>query len=101
MKFKHVTVCCVLAGFVLNARAEVKLTPRNKQPVGDRLARLALNRVHRMRGEAAIEGDEVIAWNRQVPEPVAVRYGWSDNSLISLAHQAGLPAASFQTDNGK
>ena len=128
------------------------LHPKNKQPVGDRLARLALNLVYgkqtacfgpmfekmsiqgktiRLKfqhsegglitkdngplqgfaiagadkkfvwGDARVEGDCVLVSNAQVPSPVAVRYGWGGNPVISLYNQAGLPASPFRTDDWK
>jgi hypothetical protein len=35
----------------------------------------------------------------QVPQPVSVRYTWSENPTCNLANGAGLPAAPFRTDN--
>ena len=34
----------------------------------------------------------------QVKEPVAVRYGWASNPIISLENEAGLPLRPFRTD---
>jgi sialate O-acetylesterase len=128
------------------------LHPKNKQPVGDRLSRLALNMVYGKNvacdgpafagvsidgsvaklkfehtegglvsanggplqgfaiagadrkfvwADAKIEGDEVVVSSPQVTEPVAVRYGWADNPLISLTTREGLPASPFRTDDWK
>lgn len=38
-------------------------------------------------------------WNTDVPEPVAVRYGWKNFVEGSLFNTAGLPASSFRTDD--
>jgi sialate O-acetylesterase len=48
---------------------------------------------------ATIKGDQVIVWSDQVPEPVAVRYGWADNPICNLYNGAGLPASPFRTDS--
>ena len=126
------------------------LHPKNKQPVGDRLARLALKMAYGKQiacsgptlekmstqgntvrlqfqhaegglvakdnaqgfaiagadkkfvwGDARIEGDCVLVSSAQVLEPVAVRYGWGNNPLVSLYNQAGLPASPFRTDDWK
>jgi sialate O-acetylesterase len=57
-----------------------------------------------------IEGETVLVWSRQVPEPVAVRYAWEHTPgwdirrgqgwvrLGLLFNAAGLPAAPFRTD---
>ena len=43
------------------------------------------------------EGLEV--WSDEVPEPVAVRYGYTNYVKGTLYNNAGLPASSFRTDN--
>ncbi|MGQ9462344.1 MAG: sialate O-acetylesterase [Candidatus Fervidibacter sp.] len=48
---------------------------------------------------AKIEGDTVLVWSEQVPEPVAVRYGWADNPDCNLYNKEGLPASPFRTDD--
>ena len=49
--------------------------------------------------EARIDGDTVVVWSEQVPQPVAVRYAWADNPTCNLENGAGLPAAPFRTDD--
>ena len=51
--------------------------------------------------KARIEGDEVVVESPDVPEPVAVRYGWANYPLVNLYNQANLPAVPFRTDNWK
>ena len=34
----------------------------------------------------------------EVPEPVAVRYGWADCPVVNLWNKDGLPATPFRTD---
>lgn len=48
--------------------------------------------------QARIEGSQVVVSSPQVPEPVAVRYGWADNPIGNLLNAAGLPASPFRTD---
>jgi sialate O-acetylesterase len=49
---------------------------------------------------ATIEGNKVIVWSDQVPQPVAVRYAWADNPEgANLYNKEGLPASSFRTDS--
>ncbi|MHA4809466.1 glucuronyl esterase domain-containing protein [Flavitalea flava] len=49
--------------------------------------------------KASIEGNEVVVWNDQVPNPVAVRYAWADNPEgANLYNKEGLPASPFRTD---
>lgn len=47
-----------------------------------------------------IEGDKVIVWSEEVPEPKYVRYAWADNPVqANLYNKEGLPASPFRTDN--
>lgn len=48
---------------------------------------------------AKIEGDKVVVWSESVREPVAFRYGWSDNPTVNLYNEAGLPASPFRSDD--
>jgi len=49
--------------------------------------------------KAKIEGDNIVVWNEQVTNPVAVRYAWADNPEgANLYNKEGLPASSFRTD---
>lgn len=50
-----------------------------------------------VRAEAAIEGDKVVVWHNDVPEPVLVRYAWENNPINpNLYNSEGLPAAPFE-----
>lgn len=49
--------------------------------------------------EAEIQGDKVVVSSPEVPNPVAVRYGWSDFPVVNLFNKAGLPASPFRTDS--
>lgn len=49
--------------------------------------------------EARIEGDEVVVASPNVPQPVAVRYGWADNPICDLYNGYFLPASPFRTDD--
>lgn len=50
--------------------------------------------------KAEIEDDRVIVYNSKVPNPVAVRYAWSDAPIdANLYNSAGFPAAPFRTDD--
>ena len=49
--------------------------------------------------EARIVGDTVEVRSRQVPRPVAVRYGWADCPVVNLWNRDGLPASPFRTDD--
>jgi sialate O-acetylesterase len=49
--------------------------------------------------DAEIDGDSVWVSSPRVPDPVAVRYAWSDNPIgCNLYNVEGLPAAPFRTD---
>jgi sialate O-acetylesterase len=58
--------------------------------------------------KASIEGDKVVVWSDEVPNPLYVRYAWADNpinpNLFNKVAQPdgsfgrGLPASPFRTD---
>ena len=48
---------------------------------------------------ASIDGDGVVVSSAQVPQPVAVRYGWANSPRCNLYNKEGLPAAPFRTDD--
>ncbi len=48
---------------------------------------------------AKIDGDTVLVWSDKVPQPVAVRYAWSNNPTCNLYSRVGLPASPFRTDD--
>ncbi|MCE0483901.1 MAG: sialate O-acetylesterase [Methylacidiphilales bacterium] len=48
---------------------------------------------------AVIDGDGVVVSSNQVPNPVAVRYGWADNPRCNLYNKEKLPASPFRTDS--
>lgn len=48
---------------------------------------------------AIIDGDKVIVWNVNIPNPKYVRYAWADNPVNpNLYNKEGLPASPFRTD---
>jgi len=48
---------------------------------------------------AKIEDDEVVVWNDEITNPVAVRYAWADNpESANLYNKEGLPVLAFRTD---
>ena len=49
--------------------------------------------------DAVIDGDAVVLSSPNVPEPVWVRYAWTNNPDVNLFGKAGLPAAPFRTDS--
>ncbi|SFQ83820.1 sialate O-acetylesterase [Hymenobacter arizonensis] len=49
--------------------------------------------------QAKIEGNKVVVWNDQVPNPTVVRYAWADNPEgANLYNKEGLPASPFTTE---
>jgi sialate O-acetylesterase len=49
--------------------------------------------------KAKIEGDKVIVWHDELPNPMYVRYAWADNpDSANLYNKEGLPASPFRTD---
>ena len=38
---------------------------------------------------------------KDVPKPVAVRYGWGDDPVVNMFNGAGLPMSPFRTDDWK
>jgi sialate O-acetylesterase len=53
---------------------------------------------HFVPASARIDGSTIIVSTPGVPEPVAVRYAWTDAPVASLFNDAGLPAAPFRSD---
>ena len=49
--------------------------------------------------KARITGNRVLVSAAQVKQPVAVRYGWADNSNVVLYNREWIPAAPFRTDH--
>lgn len=48
---------------------------------------------------AKIEGDQVVVWSEDVPNPKYVRYAWADNpDNPNLYNKEGLPASPFQIE---
>lgn len=48
---------------------------------------------------AKIDGTSVVVSAKQVKEPVAVRYAWSNDALGNLFGKNGLPVSTFRTDD--
>ena len=47
-----------------------------------------------------VNENSVIVYSEDVPNPVAVRYGWANNpDDVNLYNEEGLPANPFRTDN--
>lgn len=52
--------------------------------------------------KAHIENNQVVVYNDNIANPVAVRYGWADDMPeVNLYNKEGFPASPFRTDNWK
>ncbi len=49
--------------------------------------------------EAKIEKDKIIAWNKNLKQPVYVRYGFGNTIIGNVFSKEGLPVIPFRTDN--
>ena len=50
-----------------------------------------------VRAEASIEGENIVVWHSEVPNPVLIRYAWENNPIDpNLFNIEGLPAAPFE-----
>jgi sialate O-acetylesterase len=48
---------------------------------------------------AKIEGNTVVVWNKEVKNPVAVRFGFTNAAMPNLYSKEGLPVNLFRTDD--
>jgi sialate O-acetylesterase len=48
---------------------------------------------------AVIDGETIVVSATDIASPVAVRYAWANNPVISLFNSEGLPASPFRTDD--
>ncbi len=48
---------------------------------------------------ATLDGDSVLVRSEAVPQPVAIRYAYTDDAQPNLENGAGLPAPSFRSDS--
>lgn len=51
-----------------------------------------------VKAQAEIDGDTVLVWSDDVPEPTDVRFGWHQEAEANLMNAEGLPASPFRTD---
>ncbi len=47
---------------------------------------------------ASVDGETIVASNPQVPNPMAIRYGWASNPQCNLFNSDGLPASPFTSE---
>ncbi|MEO6637554.1 MAG: sialate O-acetylesterase [Ginsengibacter sp.] len=48
---------------------------------------------------AKVDGNTIIVWNKDIKNPVAVRYGFTNNAMPNVFSREGLPVNTFRTDN--
>lgn len=48
--------------------------------------------------KATVEGETIVASSPDVPNPVAIRYGWASNPQCNLFNGEGLPASPFTSE---
>jgi sialate O-acetylesterase len=68
---------------------------------GEELSQLAITGANKkfVGAKASMEGDRVVGWSDEVPEPKEVRYAWADNpDGANLCNKEALPASVFRTD---
>lgn len=68
---------------------------------GDELSQFAIAGADKkfVWAHAKIDSDKVIVWNKEIPNPMYVRYAWADNPRgANLYNKEGLPASPFRTD---
>ena len=52
-----------------------------------------------MPASAKVNGSSVIVWNKEIKNPIAVRFGFSNDAMPNLFSKDGLPANTFRTDD--
>jgi sialate O-acetylesterase len=57
------------------------------------------DRVFHWADKATLKDNKVTVSSKDVPEPVAVRYGWDGNPVLSVYNVDGLPMLPFRTDD--
>ncbi len=77
----------------------LKLAVHNKYGYIEGFAIAGADRVFRWAQARLTRDGKVMVWSREVREPVAVRYAWSNNPMSNLFNAGGLPAAPFRTDD--
>ena len=49
--------------------------------------------------KAYLDGNDVVVYNENIKNPVAIRYNWSDNPDGNIYNKENLPACPFRTDD--
>ncbi len=48
---------------------------------------------------AKVDGNTVIVWNKEIKNPAAVRFGFTNAAMPNLFSKEGLPVNTFRTDD--
>lgn len=73
------------------------LTSRGALPTGFAIA--GDDKIFHWATAEIVDKDTVIVYSPKVEKPVAVRYGWADNPVVTLYNSARLPMNPFRTDD--
>ena len=46
-----------------------------------------------------IEGSTIVVWSKDVPKPVAVRFGFRNAAVLNLYNKEGVPVNLFRSDD--
>lgn len=49
--------------------------------------------------EVKLEKNRIVVWNKQIPNPVAARFSFTNISMSNVFNKEGLPITPFRTDN--
>ena len=52
-----------------------------------------------MPATAKVDGNSVVIWNKNIQNPIAVRFGFTNASMPNLFNKEGLPTNPFRSDN--
>jgi len=86
------------AGLMVSAKENMQVAHEVTDAAPGGFAMAGADKVWRW-AEARIDGHTVVLRCEEVPNPIAVRYGFSGNPVrCNLYNRAGLPAAPFRTD---
>ncbi len=51
-----------------------------------------------MPANTKIQGNNIIVWSKEIKNPVAIRYGFTNAAMPNLFSKEGLPVNTFRTD---
>lgn len=86
------------SGFMVGKKEGLKPTTEIKDGIVGGFAIAGADKVWHW-ANAAIDGERIVVTSKDVPSPVAVRYGFSSNPVkCNLYNREGLPTGPFRTD---